>query len=122
MSPNITQDSFLTFFLFWPRPKAADDRRSFIRVIGVIRGGLFWAARSLPQKRNNRVIFTTNARLRSSNRSRGSSGLVFCSSVHTTKNSLPGRYSHRKRTLLLKVRSTDEYCSSALANMRGEKP
>ena len=75
------------------------------------------------QNRNSRVIFTTNARFRRAiEPRRGSSGSVSCSSVQTTKNSLPGRYSQRKRTLLLKVWSAELYWRSALANIRGLKP
>jgi hypothetical protein len=42
------------------------------------------------------------------------------SSVYTTNSSLPGFNSHRNRRLLLKLRSAELYCTSALANMRGE--
>ena len=42
------------------------------------------------------------------------------SSVQTRRSSLPGLYSQRKRRLLETVRSP-VYCTSALANMRGER-
>jgi hypothetical protein len=37
----------------------------------------------------------------------------------TWNNSLPGAYSHRKRRFVLKARSAELYCISALANIRG---
>ena len=39
-------------------------------------------------------------------------------SLYTTNNSLAGRYSQRKRALVLKVCVLDEYCVNALANIR----
>src|SRR5688500_5655754 len=70
----------------------------------------------IAQKRNSRLIFNTIPRLWSSV---PRTGKVERPSVYTRNSSLPGRYSHRRRTLLERDETPEVYWTSADTNMRG---